>query len=154
MIWYVWKKVKVLVIQLCLTLCNPMDCSPPCSSVHGILQAKNTGAGCHFLPQGIFPTKDRTRSPPAFVGDSLLPGQPGNPWPLSLCTCCFLCLSIFPIINPSPPWVCPHHPSGVRFKVTHHNHPPQSRLDHPGVCPHSILSLPWRPLSSRSHSRA
>ena len=28
-----------LVTQSCLTLCNPMDCSPPGSSVHGILQA-------------------------------------------------------------------------------------------------------------------
>ena len=26
-----------LVLQLRLTLCNPMDCSPPGSSVHGIL---------------------------------------------------------------------------------------------------------------------
>ena len=33
-------KVKVLVTQLCPTLCDPMDCSPPCSSVHGILQAR------------------------------------------------------------------------------------------------------------------
>ena len=30
----------MLVAQSCLTLCNPMDCSPPGSSVHGILQAK------------------------------------------------------------------------------------------------------------------
>ena len=29
----------VLVTQSCLTLCNPMDCSPPGSSFHGILQA-------------------------------------------------------------------------------------------------------------------
>ena len=29
-----------LVTQSCLTLCNPMDCSPPGSSVHGILQAR------------------------------------------------------------------------------------------------------------------
>ena len=28
------------VTQLCLTLCNPMDCSPPGSSVHGIFQAR------------------------------------------------------------------------------------------------------------------
>ena len=28
------------VAQLCLTLCNPMDCSLPGSSVHGILQAR------------------------------------------------------------------------------------------------------------------
>ena len=34
------KKVKVLVTQLFLTLCNPVDCSPPGFSVHGILQAR------------------------------------------------------------------------------------------------------------------
>ena len=28
-----------LVTQLCLTLCDPMDCTPPGSSVHGIVQA-------------------------------------------------------------------------------------------------------------------
>ena len=32
-------KVKVLVAQLFLTLCDPRDCSLPGSSVHGILQA-------------------------------------------------------------------------------------------------------------------
>ena len=30
----------MLVAWLCPTLCDPMDCSPPGSSVHGILQAK------------------------------------------------------------------------------------------------------------------
>ena len=29
-----------LVTQSCLTLCDPMDCSPPGSSVHGILQSR------------------------------------------------------------------------------------------------------------------
>ena len=33
-------KVKVLVAQSCLTLCNSMICSLPGSSVHGILQAR------------------------------------------------------------------------------------------------------------------
>ena len=33
-------KVKGLVAPLCPTLCDPMDCSPPGSAVHGILQAK------------------------------------------------------------------------------------------------------------------
>ena len=32
--------VKVLVAQSCPTLCNPMDCSLPGSSVHGIFQAR------------------------------------------------------------------------------------------------------------------
>ena len=35
-----WKTFSVLVTQLCLTLCNPMDCSPSGSSVHGILQGR------------------------------------------------------------------------------------------------------------------
>ena len=34
------KSEKVFIIQSCLTLCNPMDCSPPASSVHRILQAR------------------------------------------------------------------------------------------------------------------
>ena len=38
--------------------CDPMDCSLPGSSVHGILQARITGVGCHFLLQGIFPTQE------------------------------------------------------------------------------------------------
>ena len=33
-------EVEVLVTQSCPTLCDPMDCSPPGSSVHGILQAR------------------------------------------------------------------------------------------------------------------
>ena len=32
--------VLCLVAQLCWTLCDPMGCSPPGSSVHGILQAR------------------------------------------------------------------------------------------------------------------
>ena len=32
--------MKVIVIQLCLTLRDSVDCSPPGSSVHGILQAR------------------------------------------------------------------------------------------------------------------
>ena len=34
------KTMKVLVIQLCLTLCDPVDYSPPGSSVHAILWAR------------------------------------------------------------------------------------------------------------------
>ena len=33
-------KVKVLVAQLCPTLCNPINCSPTDSFVHGILQER------------------------------------------------------------------------------------------------------------------
>ena len=37
--------------------CDPIGCSLPGSSVHGIFQAKNIGLGCHFLLQGIFLTQ-------------------------------------------------------------------------------------------------
>ena len=46
--------VCVKSLQSCLTFCDPMDYSPPVSSVHGIFQAR-TRVGCHFILQGIFP---------------------------------------------------------------------------------------------------
>ena len=49
--------VVCLVSQSCPTLCDPMDCSPPGSSVHGDSRGKNPGVGCHALLQGIFPTQ-------------------------------------------------------------------------------------------------
>ena len=39
------------------TLCDPMDCSLPGSSVPGGSPGKNTRVGCHALFQGIFPTQ-------------------------------------------------------------------------------------------------
>ena len=51
------EKVEVLVPQSCLTLCDPMDCSPSGSFVHGDSPGKNTVVGCHFLLQGIFQTQ-------------------------------------------------------------------------------------------------
>ena len=47
-----------LVTQSCPTLCDPMECSPPGSSVHGDSPGKNIGAGCPTLLQGIFPTQE------------------------------------------------------------------------------------------------
>ena len=52
-LWGGWR----LAFSVCSTLCNPMDCSLSGSSVHGIFQVRNTGVGCHFLLQGIFPTQ-------------------------------------------------------------------------------------------------
>jgi len=52
-----WLCSLCLVALSCPTLCNPMDCSPPGSSVRGDSLGKNTGVGCHALLQGIFPTQ-------------------------------------------------------------------------------------------------
>ena len=43
--------------QSCLTLCDPMDCSPSGSSVHGDSPGKNIGVSCHALLQGILLTQ-------------------------------------------------------------------------------------------------
>ena len=37
---YKWTAREGEVTQSCPTLCDPVDCSPPGSSIHGILQAK------------------------------------------------------------------------------------------------------------------
>ena len=49
--------VLCLLTQSCPTLCNPIYCSPPHSSVHRDSPGKNTGVGCHVLLQGIFLTQ-------------------------------------------------------------------------------------------------
>ena len=54
---FIYTLVVCTVTTVCPTLCNPMDCSLPGSSVHGDFWGKNTGVGCHALLQGIFPTQ-------------------------------------------------------------------------------------------------
>ena len=55
---YVYVHAKPL--QSCLTLCEPVDCSPPGPCWLLCLwdsPGKNTGMGSHALLQGIFPTR-------------------------------------------------------------------------------------------------
>ena len=54
--WISYTGMLAQSLQSCPTLCNPMDCSPPGSSVHGNSLGKNTGVGCYAFLQGIFPT--------------------------------------------------------------------------------------------------
>ena len=52
--------VPVKLLQSCPTLCDPMDCSPPRSSVHGILQAGILGWFAVSSSRGSFQPRDRT----------------------------------------------------------------------------------------------
>ena len=61
-----------LAAQSCPTLGDPMNCSPPGSSILGDSLGNNTGVGCHALLQGIFPTQ------------GLNPGLPHCRWILYL----------------------------------------------------------------------
>ena len=68
-----------LVPQSCPTLCDPMDDSPPGSSVHGESPSKNSRVGCHaLLLHGIFQPGIEPRFP-TLQADSFLSEPPGKP---------------------------------------------------------------------------
>ena len=46
---------------MCLTLCDPMDCGPPGSTVHGILQAKILDWVAILSSRGSFQPRDGTQ---------------------------------------------------------------------------------------------
>ena len=73
-----YSEVKVLVAHLCPILCDSMDCSPPGSSVHGILQARKLGWVAIPFRRSSYPgIKPRS---PALQANSLLPEPPGKPF--------------------------------------------------------------------------
>ena len=54
-------EVKVLVPQSCPALCDPMDCSPRGSAVHGILQAGILEWVAILFSRGSSQPRDRTQ---------------------------------------------------------------------------------------------
>ena len=76
----VWQEVTLcLVTQLCLTLCDPMFCSPPDSSVHGILQARILEGVAVASSRGSSQPRDWTRFPVLHSSLSVPPGKPKKP---------------------------------------------------------------------------
>ena len=75
-------RVCAKLLQSCLTLYNPMDCSPPGSSLHEILQARMLGGGCHAVLQEIFLTQGSSQHLLCLLhrqAGSLLLAPPGKP---------------------------------------------------------------------------
>ena len=56
-----WDRRVSLVIRSCLTLCDPMDCSPPGFSVHGIFQARILEWVAISYSRGSSQPRDRTQ---------------------------------------------------------------------------------------------
>ena len=71
-------KVKVKLTQLCLTLCNPTDCSLPGFSVHGISHARILEWVAISFSRDLPNPGMEPRSPLLQV-DSLLSEPPTNP---------------------------------------------------------------------------
>ena len=63
-----------------MTLCDPMGCSPPGSSVQGDFPRKNTEMDCRFLLQGIFPPQGSNLHLLHWQVDSLLSSHLGSPF--------------------------------------------------------------------------
>ena len=70
--------MKVLVAQFCLTLCEPMDCSLPGSSIHGDSPGKNTWSGLSVPSAGDLPDPGIESGSPASKAGSLLSEPPGK----------------------------------------------------------------------------
>ena len=70
-VWKTQLKVKVIVAWSCPTVCDPMDCSPPGSSLHGILQARILERVAISFSRGSSQPRIKPGSP-ALQADSLL----------------------------------------------------------------------------------
>ena len=80
--------VCVLVTHSCPTLCDAMDCNPPGSSVHGILQ-QESWSGLPFSSPGNLPDPGVESPSPTLHTDSLLSEPPGK---FSILNCDVSCM--------------------------------------------------------------
>ena len=70
--------VKVKITQSCPTLCDPMDCSLPGSSVHGVFQARILEWVAIPSP-GYLPDTGMESGSPTLQADSLPSKPQGKP---------------------------------------------------------------------------
>ena len=69
--------MKVLVTQSCLTLCNPVDYSPPGFSIHGIVQARILEWVAIFSSRGSSQLEPESLASPA-LADGFLTTEPSG----------------------------------------------------------------------------
>ena len=74
--------MPAMLLQSCLTLCDFMNCSPPGSSVHGILQARILGWVAMYFNRGSFQPKGIKIASPALQAHSLQLSHWGSLWSL------------------------------------------------------------------------
>ena len=95
-----------LVTQSCPTLCNPLDCRLPGSSVHGIIY---TGVGCHALLQRIFQTQGLNPCPTSHVSPALQADSLPAELSVQFSSVTQLCLTLCNPMNCSTPGLPVHH---------------------------------------------
>ena len=112
------------LVQLCPNLCNPTDCGPPVSSVHGILQAR-------ILEWAAIPFSRRISRDWTWVsctaGRFFITEPPGKPLRFICCFCCY----VTSVVSDS---VWPHRRQPARLP-----HPWDSPGKNTGVGCHFLL---------------
>ena len=125
--WIFYMCMCAQLLQLYPTLCDPMDCSPPGSSVHGILQARTLEWAAISSSGDLHDPGFKPTSPvsPALQADS---------WPLSHWgSPCFTCIISINPLNRSKQWVwlilltCPTLHSFEMAKTRFHPSVPDCR---------------------------
>ena len=85
------------VVQSCPTLCDPVDCSPPGASVHGILQARILEWAAMSSSRGSSRPRDRTCV--SCTAGRLLTAEPPG---VNLGCVCNAPLNSLPVAGPAP----------------------------------------------------
>ena len=119
--------VYMLITQLCPTLCSPMNCSPPDSSVHGIFQARILEWVAIPFSQGSSQPRDQTQVS-HIVGRFFTNEPPGKSWTKFSSVQSFSHVRLF-----ATPWTSAHQAS---LSITNSYHPnpcPSSWWCHPTI---------------------
>ena len=133
------------VTQSCPALCDPMECSPPGSSVHGISR-QEYWMGCHDLLHGIFSTQGSNLCLLCLLHwqvDSLPLNYLQSPYTYKCVLSCFSCIRLFATL-----WTVAHQaPLSMGFSRQEYWSglpcPPPRHLPNPGIKPASPVSPAW-----------
>ena len=109
---YVYKKWKCSSPSCVCLFVDPMDWSPPGSSVHGILQAKIRDMICHSPLQGIFPTQRSNLGRPHSRQVLYCVSYLGSPYMYVWVLVTHLCLTVWPHGLQPAKLLCPWNSPG------------------------------------------
>ena len=133
--------MKVLVAHSCLTLFNPVDCSPSGSSLHGIFQQEYWNR-LPFLSPGDIPDPGIEPTSPALAGGLFTTESPGKSFRLCVCVCVCVCV----LSHLSPVWLfatlwTAAHEASLSMGFSRQEYwsglpcPPPGDFSHPGIEP-------------------
>ena len=89
--------IHAKLLQFCLTFCDPVDCTLPGSSLHGILQARILEWVAMLSSKGVLPTQESNPFLSCLLywqAGSLPLAPPGKPIYMFVCVCACVCVCV------------------------------------------------------------